>query len=97
VTSQRKRSVIHAIDDLLELAARRQERSLARVVSAVPLTDAQEQRLAERLSEIYGRQMTIRTAIEPSIRGGLVVRVGDEVINGSIAARLMNARQALAG
>lgn len=97
VTSQRKRSIVHAIDDLLELGARRQERSLARVVSAVPLTDAQEQRLAERLSDIYGRQMSIRTAIEPSIRGGLVVRVGDEVIDGSIAARLMNARQALAG
>ena len=97
VTSQRKRSVTHAIDDLLELAARRQERSLARVISAVPLTDQQEQRLAALLSELYGRQMTIRTAIDPSIRGGLVVRVGDEVIDGSIAARLVNARQALAG
>ncbi|HJQ43844.1 MAG TPA: F0F1 ATP synthase subunit delta [Jatrophihabitantaceae bacterium] len=97
VTSQRKRSITHAIDDLLELAARRRNRSMARVVSAVPLTDRQEDRLAARLSEIYGRQITVRVAVEPSIRGGLVVRVGDEIINGSVAARLLDARQALAG
>ena len=97
ITSQRKRSILQAIDDLLDQATARQERSVARVLSAAPLSDAQEQRLAAALSEIYGRAISVRTAIEPSLRGGLVVRVGDEVIDGSIATRLATARNALAG
>jgi F-type H+-transporting ATPase subunit delta len=97
VASQRKRSVTLAIDDLLETAAARQERSVARVISAVPLTDAQQQRLTASLSEMYGRAISVRTALDPKVQGGLVVRVGDEVIDGSIATRFASARAALAG
>lgn len=97
VASQRKRSVILAIDDLLEKAATGQNRSIARVVSATPLSDLQEQRLAAALTEMYGRAISVRTALDPDVRGGLVVRVGDEVIDGSIATRFAAARAALAG
>jgi F-type H+-transporting ATPase subunit delta len=97
VGSQRKRSVVLAIDDLLETAAARRERSVARVISAVPLTDAQQHRLAEALSQMYGRAISVRTALDPDVRGGLVVRVGDEVIDGSIATQFAAARAALAG
>jgi F-type H+-transporting ATPase subunit delta len=97
VASQRRRSVTFVIDDLLAEAAARQERSLARVLSAVELTEQQRARLTAVLTEMYGRPMSIRTAIEPALRGGLVIRVGDEVIDGSIAARLAGAKTALAG
>lgn len=96
VGSERKRSITLAIDDLLEKATARQERSVARVVSAVPLTDQQQERLAAALSSLYGRAISVRTAIDPEVRGGLVVRVGDEVIDGSIATRFAAARAALA-
>jgi F-type H+-transporting ATPase subunit delta len=96
VSSQRKRSITHAIDDLLELAAQRRNRSMARVVSAVPLTAAQERRLAAGLTQLYGRSITVRVAIDSRVRGGLVVRVGDEIIDGSIAARLVETKAALA-
>jgi F-type H+-transporting ATPase subunit delta len=95
VTSQRKRSVTFAIDDLLDEAAALRERSVARVISAVELTDEQQTRLAAALSEIYGRAISIRTAVDPAVVGGLVIRVGDELIDGSIAARLASARAAL--
>lgn len=97
VASQRKRNIVVAIDNLLEKAAGRQNRSVARVVSAVPLTDAQQTRLAAALSAMYGREMSVRTALDPQVQGGLVVRVGDEVIDGSIATRFATARAALAG
>jgi F-type H+-transporting ATPase subunit delta len=97
VASQRKRSVALAIDDLLEEAAARQHRSVARVISAVPLSADQQERLAATLSTMYGRAISVRTALDPQLRGGLVVRVGDEVIDGSIATRFANARAALAG
>jgi F-type H+-transporting ATPase subunit delta len=97
VTSQRRRSITLAIDDLLDAAAARQQRSVARVISATPLTSAQQERLTTTLSEIYGRAISVRTAIDPEVRGGLIVRVGDEVIDGSIATRFAAARNALAG
>lgn len=97
VSSQRKRSVLLAVDDLLDTAAARQERSVARVISAAPLTDAQQERLAAALTDMYGRAISVRSALDPDVRGGLVVRVGDEVIDGSIAARFAEARAGLAG
>ncbi|MEO9138978.1 MAG: F0F1 ATP synthase subunit delta [Jatrophihabitans sp.] len=97
VASQRKRSVGLAIDDLLEQAAARQERSVARVISAQPLTEQQQDRLAKALSQTYDRPISVRTALDPTLRGGVVVRVGDEVIDGSIATRITNARTLLAG
>ena len=97
VSSQRKRSILLAIDDLLEQAAARQQRSVARVIAAAPLSEAQQSRLASVLSDMYGREISIRTALDPSLRGGLVVRVGDEVIDGSIAARINGAKTTLVG
>lgn len=96
VASQRKRSITFAIDDLLEKAAARRHRSIARVISAVVLSDAQERRLVETLSTLYGRPISVRIALDPSVQGGLVIRVGDEVIDGSIATRFATARASLA-
>ncbi len=97
VRSERKRSLVLAVDDLLERAAALQERSIARVVSARPITDAQQERLAEALSAMYNRRISVRSAVDPDILGGLIVRVGHEVIDGSIATRLATARSDIAG
>ncbi len=97
VSSGRKRSVELALDDLLEASAVRRQRSVARVISATELTAEQNERLGRTLSALYGRPINVRTAIDPSIQGGLVIRVGDEVIDGTVAARLAAARTALAG
>jgi F-type H+-transporting ATPase subunit delta len=97
VGSQRKRTLSHSVDALLDLAAERRNRSMARVISAVELTAAQERRLAAALSDMYGRPITIRAAVDPRVRGGLVVRVEGEIIDGSITTRLANLRAALAG
>ncbi len=97
VASQRKRSLLLAIDDLIEAAAQRRERSLARAVSATELSSEQQEHLARALSRIYDRPIEVHYAIDPSVRGGLVVRVGDEVIDGSVAARLTQLRSAFAG
>jgi F-type H+-transporting ATPase subunit delta len=96
VASVNKRSVATAVHALLDMAGARRSRSVARVLSAVELTGAQQTRLAAALTDLYGRPITVLTAIDPGIRGGLVVRVGDEIIDGSVAARLLTVRQALA-
>lgn len=96
VITQRKRSVRLALDELIEAAGVRRSRYVARVISAVPMTDEQQAALADRLSQLYGRRIEVRYAIDESIRGGLVVRVGDEVIDGSVDSRLVQIRGAFA-
>jgi len=97
VASERRRGLVAAINALLETSARRRSRSIARVVSAAPLTAAQAARLEAALERIYGQSVSLRQEVEPAVRGGLVVRIGDEVIDGSVAARFAAVRQALAG
>ncbi|NEK57402.1 F0F1 ATP synthase subunit delta [Geodermatophilus sabuli] len=86
-----------AIERLSEVASSRRGRSVAHVTSAVPLTAAQEQRLAGVLSRLYGRPIGLQVTVDPSVLGGLVIRVGDEVIDGSIVHRLEAAGRRLVG
>ncbi len=97
VASGRRPNLMLAIDDLLQASAARRERSVARVLSATELTPQQTERLAAALTRLYGREINVRTAVDESVRGGLVVRVGDEVIDGSVATRLAAAKAAFAG
>ncbi|TFV64999.1 UNVERIFIED_ORG: F0F1 ATP synthase subunit delta [Bacillus sp. AZ43] len=87
----------NAVERLSEVASRRRGQSMARVVSAVALTAAQEQRLADVLGRIYGRTIGLQVTVDPTVLGGLIVQVGDEVIDGSIAHRLEVAERRLAG
>jgi F-type H+-transporting ATPase subunit delta len=73
----------------------RRQRATALVRSAAPLTDQQIARLAAVLREMYGRDIDIRVVIDPAVQGGLIVKVGDEVIDGSVAGRLAAARSAM--
>jgi len=95
VASKRRYGVERSIDALLDIAAARRDRSVARVISAVELTARQQSKLAEILTEMYGRAVSIRTAVDPAVQGGLIVRVGDEVIDGSVSSQLAAARAAL--
>jgi F-type H+-transporting ATPase subunit delta len=67
------------------------------VTSAVALTPEQEQRLTDVLGRLYGRTIGLQVTVDPSVLGGLVVQVGDEVLDGSIAHRLEVAHRRLAG
>ena len=82
-------------EELAELAAARRELSVARVTTPVRLTAEQEQRLTDSLSRLYGRPMSLQVELDESLLGGLVVRVGGEVIDGSVAGRIEAARRHL--
>lgn len=77
-----------AAEELAELTAARRDRYVARVSTAVGLTDEQERRLSATLTRIYGRPMTLQIELDETLLGGLVVNVGGEVIDGSVAGRL---------
>lgn len=60
----------------------------AEVTSAVALTPEQEARLAQALSGSEGRRIRLRTRVDPSLLGGMVVRLGSRMIDTSVRARL---------
>jgi F-type H+-transporting ATPase subunit delta len=97
VTTPRGRSVISGLDELAAAAAQRRERSVAYVVAPVPLTEQQEERLADTLTRIYSRPIALHVEVDPDVQGGLVIKVGDEVIDGSVTGRLDELRRRLAG
>ncbi|MFI8913590.1 F0F1 ATP synthase subunit delta [Streptomyces sp. NPDC053513] len=97
VTQPRGRSLEAGLESLSKLAAARRDRMVAVVTSAVPLSDRQKQRLGAVLAKLYGREMHLNLDVDPAVLGGITVRVGDEIIDGSIAERLGEATRRLAG
>jgi F-type H+-transporting ATPase subunit delta len=76
------------VDRFVEKAARQREREVAEVRSAIPLDDAQRERLASALSHATGKQVEVKVVIDPKVLGGIVATVGDTVIDGSVRHRL---------
>ncbi|MBC6449030.1 F0F1 ATP synthase subunit delta [Actinokineospora xionganensis] len=97
VGQPRGRTVVEGLESLASEAAKRRERSVAHVISAGPLSAEQQERLTASLQRIYGRPIGLHVEVDESLGGGLVVKVGDEVIDGSTAGRLEALRRRLAG
>ena len=76
------------VEKFLELAASEREHEVAEVRSAIPLDDAQQQRLAAALGQATGKNVEVKVVIDPSVLGGIVARVGDTVIDGSVRHKL---------
>jgi F-type H+-transporting ATPase subunit delta len=97
VHAGRVRQLAAVADQVAELAAQSQGANVARVRSAVPLDEGQRERLARALSRALDRQVAVKVVVDPDVVGGLVVTVGDTVIDGSLSTRLADMRAALSG
>jgi len=85
------------LERYVEAAAQRRQQLVAEVVSAVPLTGTQRDRLGSALQRLYGRPIQINADVDPGVVGGLRVQVGGELVDGTVLARLDDARRRLAG
>lgn len=84
-------------DRLAERAAAAHQRVLAEVRTAFELDAATIARLAASLSRATGKDVEVKTVVDPSVLGGIVARVGDVVIDGSVSHRLQELRETLTG
>jgi F-type H+-transporting ATPase subunit delta len=92
----RGRSMDASLEFYANLAAALRERLVAEVHVAVPLPSEQRARLAALLAGAYGHDVHLNVVIDSELVGGMTVRIGDELINGSVASRLAELRRDLA-
>ncbi len=81
------------IDSVIERRAASRNRAVARVRSAVELSDDQKSRLAAAIKSSTGTDVDVRVIIDPSVLGGLVTEIGDDVMDGSVRHRLNQLRE----
>ncbi len=67
----------------------------ARVTSAVPLTSAEQAAFRQKVTKRFGPDLDFQFEVDPALMGGIVLRVGDQVIDGSVAAKLAALRAQL--
>ncbi len=93
---QRERSLVSILQVFLEIVDLQAGRVVAQVTSAVPLTDVQKANLTRQLSDYSGAEVRLELSEDVEIRGGIVVRLGDTVFDGSITSQLQRMRALLA-
>jgi F-type H+-transporting ATPase subunit delta len=94
-THPRGRSPEDAMADYTDVASRRRTRLVARVTTAVGLSETEITRLQAALAGLYDHEVHLQIEVDADIVGGVVVQVGDEVLDGSVAGRLADARRRL--
>jgi F-type H+-transporting ATPase subunit delta len=91
----RARDIPKIAEAVAAVAAERRHQALAEVRTAVPLDDERRARLAEALSHATGKEIELKVMVDPSVIGGVMARVGDEVFDGTLRRKLDLAREQL--
>jgi F-type H+-transporting ATPase subunit delta len=92
----RGRSLDASLAEYARLAAQRRARLVAEVHVATGLTDSQRSRLAAALAAAYGHEVHLNVVLDPDVIGGISIKTGDELIDGSMAARIASLRRRMA-
>jgi F-type H+-transporting ATPase subunit delta len=88
VAQGRARQLPQILEELSALTAAARDAVVAEVRSAVPLDEGQREELAAALSKATGRRVTVKAIVDPSVIGGVVAKVGDTVIDGTVRHRI---------
>jgi F-type H+-transporting ATPase subunit delta len=96
VEQGRAKDLSRIIEAMAELAAEQRRKAVAEVRTAVPLDAKRRDQLAKALAKATGKDIELKVLVDPSVIGGVVAQVGDQVFDGSIRRRLELARQQLA-
>ena len=93
VGAGRGSDLVRILEAAVERSAGLRNRAVAEVRSAVALSGDQQQRLAQALHRATGKHVTVKVVVDPSLLGGIVTRIGDEVIDGSVRSRINQLRE----
>ena len=93
VQQGRARELPRIIDSLVQLAAEERNKAVAEVRSAVSLDDGQREKLKQAIERASGKQVELKVVVDPTLIGGVLVRVGDQVFDGTVRHRLQMAKE----
>jgi F-type H+-transporting ATPase subunit delta len=93
VQQGRARDLPKIIDSLVQLAAEERERAVAEVRTAVPLDDEDREKLIKAITRATGKHVDLKVIVDPDVIGGLLVRVDDQVFDGTVKRRLQLAKE----
>jgi F-type H+-transporting ATPase subunit delta len=83
------------VREFVKLANQARNIDEAEVTTAVPLSEDQQAALAAKLSAVTGKKMILKTAVDKKLLGGVVVKIGDKLLDGSVARQLQVLQNAL--
>ena len=96
LAENRRLTLIPEIAELFdELRAEAEGTLEANVISAKPMSDAQQQEMADALKARFNREVVLEVEVDESIVGGAIIRAGDTVIDGSVRGKLEKFAHAL--
>src|ERR1041384_273875 len=87
--------VLQVIEEFSAVASAARQLVTGEVVTAVPLDDATLKRIAAELSRITGKNVQLLQKVEPAILGGAIIKVGDQIIDGSLRNKLAQIKERL--
>lgn len=97
VAQGRGRQLPQILEELSELAAEARNSVVAEVRTAAPLTADQRKQLAKALEKATGKKVELKPLVDPAILGGVIAKIGDTVIDGSVKHRLEQLREQVRG
>jgi F-type H+-transporting ATPase subunit delta len=95
VDRRRVRTLPQIARFLREMTDARKGLLRAEVTTAAPLADAYYERLRQRLELMTGKKVVVDKNVDPTLIAGVVTRIGDRIIDGSLRTRLQSMRDAL--
>jgi F-type H+-transporting ATPase subunit delta len=87
VAQGRARQLPQILEELSDLAAEARSSVVAEVRSAVSLDEKQREELAAALTKATGKNVEVKVVVDPSVIGGIVAKIGDTVIDGTVRHR----------
>lgn len=84
-----------AITEFARLVDEHRREADAEAVTAIPLSEAQTNALKQQLQAVSGYNIRLKTRVDESILGGMIVRVGDKLVDGSVASQLRSLQEQL--
>ena len=95
VDRRREAAITEAIEGFIDLAREAQHIDVAKISLIKPLTAEEEKMLVTKLEQVTGNKIEPLYSIDPSIIGGVVIKIGDRVIDGSLKRQIHNMERAL--
>lgn len=96
IDKKRTEVIYEAFEDYKVLVDESKGLVIARVESVIPLAAKEIEELEAKLNKVTGKEVTVNNIINPDIMGGLVVKVGDKIVDGSIKRKLDGMKHELA-